>query len=349
VKISVVIPCRNEARHIGAFLESLSNQEAVGIELEILVADGESDDGTGKLLATYCEKDPRVRIISNPGRIVSTGLNAAIEAARGDIIVRMDVHAEYASDYIKTCLEVLQSTGAWNVGGPARTRASGTMGRAIAAAYGSPFSTGGAKFHDENYEGFVDTVTYGCWRKTTLERLGMFDEALVRNQDDELNLRTIRAGGTIWQSPNIVSWYKPRSSLRALFRQYFQYGYWKVAVIRKHSVPASWRHLVPGLFVSLNIFLFAGTLAAWLLGYESAFRMLVLCLGLSLGSYFIGLLVASAHGGRKAGLKAGLMLPIVFATYHVSYGLGFLAGLARGPVQSGRVEPTEDVFSALSR
>ena len=349
MKISVVIPCRNEAQHIGAFLESLGNQEVTGMGLEILVADGESDDGTGKVLATYCEKDPRVRIVPNPGRIVSTGLNAAIEAAGGDVIVRMDVHTEYAPDYIKTCLEALRSTGAWNVGGAARTRASGTMGRAIAAAYGSPFSTGGARFHDENYEGFVDTVTYGCWRKTTLERLGMFDEALVRNQDDELNLRTIRAGGTIWQSPSIVSWYKPRSSLRALFRQYFQYGYWKVAVIRKHRIPASWRHLVPGLFVSLNIFLFAGAFAAWLLGYESVFRMLALCLGLSIGSYFIGLLAASAHASRKAGLKAGLMLPIVFATYHVSYGLGFLAGLARGPVLSGRVEPTEDVFSALSR
>ena len=134
----------------------------------------------------------RIRVIDNPGRIVSTGLNAAIRTARGDIVVRLDAHTAYAPDYIRRCVDVLESTGADNVGGPARTRANGRLGQAISAAYHNPFGSGGARFHNEEFEGYVDTVIYGCWRKTTLEQLGLFDEALVRNQDDELNFRLVR-------------------------------------------------------------------------------------------------------------------------------------------------------------
>jgi succinoglycan biosynthesis protein ExoA len=188
-------------------------------------------------------------VIDNPGRIVSTGLNSAIKAARGEIVVRMDAHTEYAPDYVQQCVAVLQETGADNVGGPARTRAETYLEKAVAAAYHSRFAVGGARFHDVNYEGWVDTVTYGCWRREAFDRFGYFDEELVRNQDDEHNLRIIRDGGKIWQSPKIRSWYRPRGSLSALFKQYMQYGYWKVRVIQKHKLPASWRHLVPGAFV----------------------------------------------------------------------------------------------------
>jgi GT2 family glycosyltransferase len=198
-----------------------------------------------------------VRTIDNPRRVVSPGLNAAIRAARGAIVIRMDAHTSYAPDYCRRCVAELERTGADNVGGPARTRTQGTRARAFAAAYHSPFSTG-ARFHDENYEGWIDTVPYGCWRKETLERLGLFDETLVRNQDDELNLRLIRAGGKIWQSPDIVSWYSPRATLTALFLQYFQYGFWKAAVVRKHRLPGSWRHLVPVAFVLTHILLLRG-------------------------------------------------------------------------------------------
>ncbi len=188
---------------------------------------------------------PSVRVIENPERIAPTGLNRAILAANGEYIVRMDVHTRYADDYIVRCLEVIRSTGATNVGGAARTEATEWVPRAIAAAYGSAFAVGGARFHFPDYEGAVDTVTYGCWRRDNLIRLGLFDVEFVRNQDDELNLRIVRSGGLVWQSPSIISWYRPRRSLGHLFRQYFQYGFWKVAVIRKHRLPASWRHIVP--------------------------------------------------------------------------------------------------------
>src|SRR5262249_21289065 len=148
------------------------------------------------------------------------GLNRAVRAAKGDIIIRMDVHTEYAPDYVKRCVEVLRGTGADNVGGPARTRAEGYRQEAIALAFHSRFSTGGARFHDPNYDGYVDTVTYGCWRKTRLVELGLFDEELARNQDDELNVRIHRAGGTVYQSSSIRSWYRPRPSLRGLFTQH---------------------------------------------------------------------------------------------------------------------------------
>ena len=166
----------------------------------------------------------------------------------------MDAHSEYASDYIRQCLQVLDETGADNVGGPWIARGEGYIGLAIAAVFQSPFAVGGARGHNPEYEGEIDTVYLGCWRRELFDRIGFFDEELVRNQDDEFNLRLVRAGGRIWQSPRIRSWYRPRGSLRDLFRQYLQYGYWKVRVIQKHRRPAAIRHLAPaGLVISLAL------------------------------------------------------------------------------------------------
>ena len=235
--------------YIQACLGSILAQDLSPEEFEIIVADGMSDDGTRDILKQLAEKAPRLRVIDNPGRIVSTGLNAALRAARGAIIARMDAHTEYASDYLRQCLVVLRETNADNVGGPARTKSMGYVQSAICAAYHSAFAVGGARFHQVEYEGYVDTVPFGCWPREVVDQIGFFDEELIRNQDDEFNLRLTRMGGKIWQSPQIKSWYKPRESLKALFRQYLQYGYWKVRVIQKHKLPASVRHLVPGGFV----------------------------------------------------------------------------------------------------
>ena len=258
IQVSIIVACRNEGKHIRAFMDSLLTQDMAGLSWEAIIADGMSDDGTHEVLQDYATRCPQLKVIANAARIVSTGLNAAIGAAFGEIIIRMDAHTSYASDYCRQCVETLERTGADNVGGPARTNAVGVRARAVAAAFHSRFSTGGARFHDVSYEGWVDTVPYGCWRKTTLERIGLFDEMLVRNQDDELNLRLSRAGGKIWQSPTIVSWYSPRATLSNLFHQYFQYGFWKVAVIRKHRLPGSWRHGVPVAFILVNLILFSG-------------------------------------------------------------------------------------------
>jgi succinoglycan biosynthesis protein ExoA len=316
--VSIIIPVRNERKSITACLDGVLAQEYPHDRLEVLIADGMSDDGSRAILADFCARDGRLRIIDNPGRIAATGLNAAIRQAQGQVIVRLDAHTEYAADYVRTCVEVLGTTGADNVGGPARTRATTYWQRAVAAAYHSPFSCGGSRFHDPDYEGNVDTVTYGCWLKTVFDRVGLFDEELVRNQDDEHNLRLTRAGGRVWQSPRIRSWYRPRGSLAALFRQYMQYGYWKVKVIQKHRLPASPRHLVPAGFIALLILLvLLAPFSGWALG----------ALAVVLGLYLAGLLCASLLAARRFGASLLPALPAVFASYHFGYGCGFLCGL----------------------
>lgn len=340
------MPCRNEAKHLPIFLDSLSRQDLSGLEAEFLIADGHSDDGSREILESYSAKDPRIRVVDNPGKIVSTGLNAAIRAARGQYVLRMDAHSQFAPDYVRACIRVIQETGADNVGGAARTRAVGWLARAIAAAYHSPFSTGGAKFHRVGYEGPVDTVTYGCWRREIFDRLGFLDETLVRNQDDEFNLRTVRAGGIIWQSKQIVSWYHPRGRLSHLSRQYFQYGYWKVAVIRKHRIPASWRHLVPGsFFLVLAVLLLLATGFAAVGSWAFA-RLTTTILTVILASYVTTSLVFSWKAASRDGQDLLPILPIVFATYHAAYGLGFLSGILHSPRSHGL---REGRFSGLSR
>jgi glycosyltransferase involved in cell wall biosynthesis len=348
-QVSVIVACRNEIRDIHKFLESLSQQVLCGIGVEVLIADGMSDDGTRKVLEQHRIKNPSVRVIENPGKIVSTGLNAAIRQASGEIIVRMDAHTEYAPDYIFRCVEVLSETNAQNVGGAARTRADGYFGEAIAIAYGAKFACGGARFHDVQYEGYVDTLPYGCWRKSTLERLGMFDESLRRNQDDELNLRIVSTGGKVWQSPKIKSWYRPRNNLTALFHQYFQYGFWKVAVIRKHGRPASWRHLIPGACMSICFLFLAGAVGAGFYGSTHWEFALLDSLAVLFGIYSAFSIGAAFQAASRSGWRFLPFLPIVFATYHISYGLGFLLGLSYNPKEWNRPSPIRKVLTAITR
>jgi succinoglycan biosynthesis protein ExoA len=316
--VSIVVPCRNEADHIETALRSILAQETPPGGFEVIVADGMSDDGTREILQELADEDPRLRIIDNPGRIVSTGLNQAIRVARGEIIARMDAHTEYASDYIRQCVTVLEETEADNVGGAWVAKGDGLVSMAIAAAFQSAFAAGGATGHDPSYEGAVDLVYLGCWRREVCDRVGLFDEELVRNQDDEFNFRLKLAGAKIWQSRRIKSWYKPRGSLRALFQQYMQYGYWKVRVIQKHRMPASPRHLVPGIFVLLMLLLPLASLWLPLASWT--------WLGL-FGIYAIGNVAASALTAARQGWKLFFLLPIVFACYHFGYGLGFLHGI----------------------
>lgn len=330
--ISVIMPCRNEAAHLGAVLDSLLQQELGDtLTAEFLIVDGMSTDRTREIAREYARRDARIRLIDNPPGFVSHGMNAGIGAARGEIIIRLDAHSHYAPDYLRRCAELLEQTGAANVGGPARTVATGLIPETIAAAYHSRFACGGAQFHDCEYEGFTDTVPYGCWRKSTLVEIGLFDEELVRNQDDELNLRLIRAGGRIWQSPSIRSYYHPRASFAALFRQYFQYGYWKVAVMRKHRIPASWRHLVPGAFVAAHLVLVAAAAGAWVAGQTQWAGVAAGLWAVMTGLYLLASVAAATAMARVKGWRLLPLLPLAFAIYHVSYGLGFLLGLARRP------------------
>ena len=318
--ISAIVPCRNERAAIEAFCASaLAQQLPPGWGMELLIADGMSDDGTRDVLTAWAARDARLRVIDNPGRIVSCGLNAALAAARGEMIARLDVHTEFAPDYLAECLAALARTGADNVGGPWVAHAGtgqGAMAQAIAAAFQCRWVAGGARSRDRAYEGPVDTVYLGCWPRAVFDRFGTFDETLVRNQDDEHNLRLRLKGARLWQSARIHSAYQPRQRLTQLFRQQLQYGYWRPFVMRKHGQPGSPRQMVPALFVlALVAALLALPWRCWPLA----------ALLTAYGLYLMG---ASCAAARQAKAWALLpRLPVVIAAYHAGYGLGTWQGL----------------------
>ena len=236
----------------------------------------------------------------------------------GRVIAIAGAHNRYATDYLRRAAEVIAETGADNVGGAVICESESKMQKAIAAAHHSRFSTGGALWRNPDYEGPADTVFGGIYRREIFDHIGFFDEELVRNQDDEFNLRLVRAGGKIWQSPRVRSWYQPRRSLALLFWQQMQYGYWKVRVIQKHRILVSVRHLVPSLFVGL---------LATIPFLAMLWRPLVsVCLGL-VGLYLVCSVLASIATAAQHGWRVLPVMPAVFGCYHIGYGLGFLRGI----------------------
>jgi glycosyltransferase involved in cell wall biosynthesis len=315
--ISAIIPCRNERHHIEACVRSILAQEPVPGGMEIIVADGESDDGTRDILNRLCQEEPCLRVTENPRQITACGMNAGIREARGQYLAIMGAHNRYASDYLRQGVAVLQETEADNVGGAMICEAASYVQSAIAAAHHSPFAVGNARWHNPDYEGPADTVFGGIYRREVFDQIGLFDEELIRNQDDEFNLRLTRAGGKIWQSQRLKSWYTPRASLQALARQYMQYGYWKVRLIQKHRLPASVRHLIPVSFVLSLIVL--GIVSPW---WPAA---LWACIAL-MALYSVCTATAAAWTAAHYGWRLLLLLPFVFTVYHFAYGYGFLRG-----------------------
>jgi succinoglycan biosynthesis protein ExoA len=317
-RISVIVPCRNERAHVDAFLDALAAQRLPeGWSSEWLVADGGSDDGTRERLDARARGDSRLIVVDNPQRIVSTGLNACLARARGDVIARLDVHTTYAEDYLAQCLAALERSGADNVGGPWLAAGGSPMQRAIAAAFQSRWVVGGGHSRDPAYEGTVSTVYLGCWPRASFERFGRFDETLVRNQDDEHNLRIVRGGGRVWQSAAIRSIYWPRAGLAQLFAQQRQYGHWRSFVLHKHGSPAAWRQLVPAAFVA--------ALASAILAMPWAGAVPLAAL---LSAYTLYLAVVSLAVASRAGWRLIWRLPFVIAAYHLGYGLGTWQGLS---------------------
>lgn len=335
--VSVVIPCRNEEDHIASSVRSILSQEPPPGGFEVIVADGMSDDSTRRILEQLEREDDRLRVIDNPARFTPCALNAAIREARGHVIVRMDAHHTYAPDYLCRSLDVLERTGADNVGGAMMYAATTPLERAIAAAHHSRVLAGGARWHDPAYEGPADTVFGGVYRRELFDRIGLFDEELVRNQDDEFNLRLTRSGGRIWQCPAIRSWYHPRRSLRALFKQYAQYGYWKVRVIKRHRRPAALRHVLPACFV-LSIAVLAGASLVWP-------PALLVLLGL-LGAYLFAVAAASFLAVGRTSPQLLPLVSVVAVIFHAAYGLGFLCGIFDALVL--RRHPSS-AFTALTR
>jgi succinoglycan biosynthesis protein ExoA len=321
-RISVVAPMWNEALHIEQLVADLAAQDYDG-EVELIVADGRSTDGSVELLRAAAERhEIEVKILDNPARWVSAGLNACIPEATGDLIVRVDCHSGYPPDYLRRCAVVAEETGADNVGGVFVPRGGTEMERAVATAMDSPF--GGIHWQRHGDEGRfdVDTVPYGAFRPRAFEIAGLFDESLVRNQDDEFNLRLRRAGGRIVLDPSIRIYYTPRGSFRRLFRQYFEYGLWKPAVMRKHGSVVSLRSLVPIAFVVSLIVL------VLLAPFSRLGRLL---LELEVALYLLGALVFGVLAIRAKGERLRILPRVLaaFGTFHIAYGLGMALGWLR--------------------
>jgi succinoglycan biosynthesis protein ExoA len=251
MNISVIVPCRNERGFISDFINHVFAQELGELSIELIIADGMSNDGTFEYLIELQNLLPNLKVLRNEGRIVSTGLNLALNNSEGDIVVRMDVHTTYEKNYIQECVKTLLTTNANCVGGAWIATGTSPVQIAVANAFQSRVASGGALSRSKDYDGWVDTVYLGAWRRNYILSLGGFDENLVRNQDDELSLRIIQSGGKIWQSSKIKSKYTPRNSLTSVFNQFFQYGYWRLRVIKKHKHAASFRHVAPFGFLVL--------------------------------------------------------------------------------------------------
>jgi len=330
--VSVIVPVRNEAGFIEATVRALLEQVSLPPSYEVIVVDGMSDDDTRAVLAKLAAADPRLRIIDNPARNVPTALNIGIHAAIGEIIIRVDGHTTVARDFVRANLSLFdEHPEAWSVGGPIAHRGKSRPARAIAAAMSSPVGVGGARHRFETFEGYAEGTAFPAFRRWVFDQIGLFDEHLIRNQDDELNFRITNAGGRIFISPRVKHDYFVRGSYKALFSQYMQYAYWKVEVMRKHGRVVAPRHLVPGAFV-VALPLCAG--ATLLLPLP-----LSLVPALPLVSY-VGLLgwLALDVAIRERDLRVGLGAAAAAATMHVAYGLGTLVGIASRPGRGSRIE-----------
>jgi len=326
--VSVIMPVRDEAKFIERALKSVLDNDYPAEKIEILVVDGMSDDGTRETVEKLSQADNRVKMLNNPQGIVSAAMNIGLMAARGDLFIRVDGHAEIPPDFVTKSIHCLREhPEAWVVGGHIMTVADDYMGRAIASAMRSPIGVGNARFRLGDYEGWVDTLAFGTHRKWIVDKIGYFDEELVRNQDDEFNLRIILAGGKIWMSKSIQSTYFSRGSLHKLWRQYFQYGFWRAKTLQKHKRPASFRQLAPLLFVlSLPLFGFTGLM------WKPFWLLLVIEAGL----YLLALVTGALDVGRKSGWRYAPVAPLIFAILHFGYGLGSLWGGVRFCILNGR-------------
>lgn len=242
------MPIRNEAAHLGRAVASVLEQE-YPLPFDVCLAVAPSDDGTERVAAELADANDRVTVVPNPAGVTPAGLNAAIAATDGEVVVRVDGHAALSPGYIRRAVETLRRTGAVNVGGRQVPQPETAFEEAVAAATTSPLGTGGARYRVGGEEGPVDTVYLGVFDRAAGDAVGWFDETLIRNQDYELNIRLRAAGGTIWFDPELWVGYRPRGSLRALARQYYEYGVWKAEVVRRHPRSLKLRQAVPALLV----------------------------------------------------------------------------------------------------
>jgi glycosyltransferase involved in cell wall biosynthesis len=327
--VSVVMPVLNEERHLEEAVGRVLDQDYPG-ELEVVLAIGPSKDRTQEIADKLAEADGRISIVPNPTGKTPAALNVGIAHAKHDILVRVDGHGALTDGYITRAVEVLDESGADNVGGVMAAEGRTPTEMAVACAYRSRLGLGASTFHQGGKAGPADTVYLGVFRRAALERVGGFDETMHRAQDWELNYRIRKTGGLIWFSPDLSVTYRPRSSLPSVAKQFFHTGQWRREVIRRHPETANKRYLAPPVAV---ILLAVGTILG-IIGLITGNSWLDLGFLAPLG-YALLLLAGSAFEGRYLPWKALFWMPLVCATMHVSWGLGFLVGLREKPLAAG--------------
>jgi cellulose synthase/poly-beta-1,6-N-acetylglucosamine synthase-like glycosyltransferase len=317
--VSIIIPCYNEQATIGATLEAVYGQTYPRTQMEVVVSDAMSEDRTRQVIADFTRTHPdlAVRIVDNDQRVIPSALNRAIEAARGEFIVRMDAHSKPYPDYVENCIRALTEARGANVGGvwEIRPGASTWSAEGIAAAAAHPLGAGDAAYRLKPEPGEVDTVPFGAYRKSLVDEIGKFDETLLTNEDYEFNVRVRQAGKKVWLDPRIRSVYYARSTFGALAKQYWRYGFWKWRMLRRYPGTLRWRQAIPPVFVAsiLGLLLFSFWLPA---------RMLFLA---ELTLYALVLFGAGIlQAARRGRPSLALGFPLAVSTIHFSWGGGFL-------------------------
>jgi glycosyltransferase involved in cell wall biosynthesis len=313
--ISVICPVYNESAYIKKVLDFYTT--ALPADKELILIDGNSTDDTCVIIKQYMQKRDDIRLLDNPKRIVPYALNKAIEAAKGDIIIRLDAHTDYAPDYFEKILETFANTDADIVGGPMRIAKGNTVQNAIGYATCTAFGVGNSSFHFPDYEGYTDSVYLGAWKKRIFATTGLFDVAFKRNQDDEFHYRAKSLGFKIYQHPDIKLHYHPRKTFALLFKQYYQYGLYKPLVLQKIKSALSVRHLIPALFVCYLLTIPISLAFGFYIGL------------LPLLFYLLGDVFFTSKANNPISELLAIML--VYPILHISYGLGFIKGFIRKP------------------
>ena len=314
-KVSIVIPCRNEEKYIGKCLDSILNSDYDKSLLEVFVCDGMSEDKTESTILLYSQYS-FIKLLKNKHKTTPYALNLGINNSSGDVIMILGAHAELSSDYISQCIATFhldEKIGC--VGGLLQTISEDEQTKSIAKAMSSSFGVGNAYFRTGAKEGYVDTVAFGAYKKEVFNTAGLFDESLTRNQDDEFNYRITKAGYKIYLNPSIKATYYSRSSLSKLFGQYFQYGYWKVFVNKKHHAITTFRQMIPAIFV---IFFLTGSILAFI----SIFFLFAF-----LSIFFLYLLLACIAAAKAKNIKDFFMMLFAIFILHFSYGIGYIEGI----------------------
>ncbi|MGE0646201.1 MAG: glycosyltransferase [Nitrospira sp.] len=332
--LSAIVPCRNERRHIETCVRSLLAQERPQGGMEVIIVDGLSDDGTREILEELSKEHSELRVVENPRRVTPCAMNAGIREARGQYIAILGAHCDYASDYLRVCASLLKEHPEVGcVGGPIISVGKSLFGQAVAAAMSHPVGIGNARHRHPNFEGYAEGACFPVFRKEVFEKVGLYDEMLVRNQDDELNYRFTKQGGKVFLSPRARATYFVRETVTSLFRQYFEYGYWRVAVLRKHRVPASFRQIVPPLFMSLMA---GSVIVGWLL--PGWWKLLAGVLPVLYGT---ALLIAGLTQKGNRDWRVVLLFPVAASILHIAYAWGVLYGIVKGADRGSGNDPSD--------